>query len=483
MIKGRLLRLARHSLVYGLGGVISRIVAIFLLPIYTSYLTTIDYGYVALLLAAEAVAAIFFRAGIQNAFFRFYYLSNDPARRLTVVRTSFWFTMTSATAGLVLGVGLAPQIAAGLGLEGQAALVRATAVLLWANVNYQQLTALFRAEERSVSYAIASLANVAVTVAATVLLVVVFEQGPLGLIVGNFTGTLAVFLGLLAYRAKEIGFEFDRRLYRAMESFGLPLLPSVLALWATRFSDRFFIKHFLGSSEVGVYSFGVTIASALLLLITAFQLAWPAFAYSIEDDDDARRTYAYVLTYFLFFMTWAGLALSLLSPWLGRLLGGKPEFYPGERFVPLLALGIVIFAGYSVVVIGVGRVRKTGGNWVITGAGALVNVVLNLTLIPRYGAMGAAGALAAAYGTMFLGMCWHAQRLFPVPYQWRRLATLMGVGVALVAAGRALSAPLTAVIPMIALYPMVLFAFGFYQAPERAQLGALLRRVLRVQTA
>ena len=96
-LRGQLFRLARHSLVYGLGGVISRIVAIFLLPIYTKYLSTGDYGVVALLLAAEAVTVIFLRAGIQNAFFRFYYDSADPVRRRTVVRTSFWFTMTSAS--------------------------------------------------------------------------------------------------------------------------------------------------------------------------------------------------------------------------------------------------------------------------------------------------------------------------------------------------------------------------------------------------
>ncbi len=79
-------------------------------------------------------------------------------------------------------------------------LVRAAFVGLWATMNYDQLTALFRVEERSVSYSVASLANVLLTVGATIFLVVTLDKGPVGVIVGNFTGTLAIYLVLLAYR-------------------------------------------------------------------------------------------------------------------------------------------------------------------------------------------------------------------------------------------------------------------------------------------
>jgi len=478
MIRRQLTRLARHSLVYGIGGIVSRVVAIFLLPIYTGYLSPSDYGVVAVIIAAEAVAVIFLRAGVQNAFFRFYFDSTDSLRRRTVVRTAFWFTIVSSTLGLILGLVLAPQIASALGLGGgQSNLVRAASVLLWADMNYQQQTALFRVEERSHSFVIASLANVAITIAATVVLVVWLHKGPLGLIVGNFTGTLSVYFVLLAYRAKLLGLEFDRKLYKAMEQFGLPLIPSALALWSTRFIDRLFLNHFLGKGDVGVYAFGVTIASALTLIITAFQLAWPAFAYSIEDDDEARHTYSYVLTYYLLVMTWAAVALSLTAPWIAEILASKPGYLPGSRFVPLFAFASVAIAGYSVVLIGIGRVRKTRSNWLITGSGAIVDVVLNIVLIPRVGAMGAAIALVAAYVTMFVGMSWRAQRLFPVPYQWRRITTLIAAGVGLVVLGKALSVSLPLAIALTAAFPIALFPLGFYLASERAQIVRLARRL------
>src|SRR6266542_3543982 len=92
-------RLARHSAIYGLGGLVSRILAVLLLPLYTAYLTGADYGRVETLTALTAILVTLLRLGISSAFFRFYFDSPEQADRLRVVRTSFWFTMTSATFG------------------------------------------------------------------------------------------------------------------------------------------------------------------------------------------------------------------------------------------------------------------------------------------------------------------------------------------------------------------------------------------------
>jgi O-antigen/teichoic acid export membrane protein len=464
-------RLAKHSAIYGLGGIVSRVLAVILLPLYTSYLTGRDYGRVETLIAFTAILVTLLRMGISSAFFRFYFDSPEPAERLRVVRTSFWFTMSSATAGLLIGLAAAPQISHVLALgPGQENLVRAAFVGLWAQMNYEQLTSLFRVEERSVAFVLASLANIAITIGATVLLVVVFDQHALGVIVGNFIGTLCVYLALLAYRREQVGLQFDSALLREMNRFGMPLVPSALALWTLNFSDRFFLAHLKGQTEVGLYSIGVRIASALTLLLVAFRTAWPAFAYSIENDREARRAYGYVLTYLTFVACWISLALGLLSPWLVRLLTARPQFYAGSRVVAPLAFAGAAWAAYTVVAIGIGRARRTQFNWVVTGAAAALNVILNVVLIPPYGMMGAAIATLAAYSAMFLGMSWHAQRVYPVPYQWRRVATLVAVAVALVVAGKLFDVPLAVAIVLAAVYPLALLPLGFYLPAERARL-------------
>ena len=468
-------RLGSQSVIYGLGGLVSRILAVLLLPLYTHYLSPSDYGRVETLVALTTVLTILLRAGISSAFFRFWFDADDDAGHRIVLRTSFWFTMTMATAGLAAGLVLAPAISELLfGDGGSADLVRAAFVGLWAQMNYEQLSSVFRVEQRPVAFVSASLANIAVTVGATVLLVVAFEKGPIGVIVGNFTGTLFVYCLLLGYRREQLGLQFDRGLLREMNRFGLPLVPSALLLWVTNFSDRFFLVKLADTQAVGVYSVGVRIASAMVLLLTAFRAAWPAFAYSIRDDDEARRTYGFVLTYLVTISTWVAVGLGLLSPWLVDWLAAD-EFAEASRVVAPLAFGAAAFGAYIVVAIGVGRAKRTQFNWVVTGAAAAVNIALNLILIPPYGIMGAAVATLAAYVTMAAGMAWWANRVYPVPYQWRRVLTAGLAGVGLVVTGKLVGGGLVVALPLALAYPLVLAPLGFYLPAERRALSARLR--------
>jgi O-antigen/teichoic acid export membrane protein len=465
-------RLARHSAVYGVGGLVSRILAIILLPLYTKYLPPDAYGRVEIVTAAIAVVSIVLQMGISTAFFRFYFDNKEPARRLVVVRTSFWFTMGTATLGLVLGVIFAAPLAHLLQLGDDTALVRAGAVGLWAQTNYQQLTALFRVEERSIAYAIASVANVLITITAMILFVAVFQWGAIGLVVGNFVGTLCVYLVLLAYRHEQLGFQFDRPLLRAMQKFGIPLVPSALALWVITFVDRLFVAHYKGQGEVGVYSAAIKVASVVTFVIIAFRTAWPAFAYSIEDDREARRTYAFVLTYLLAFASWLSLGLGALAPWLVRLLT-NPGYQRAQEAVGLLAFAFTIYAGYTVLAIGSGRARRTQLNWVVTGVGAGVNIGVNFLLIPRWGMVGAAISTLVAYVVLFVGMAIYGQSVYPVHYQWRRVATALGAAAALTVAARAGGLSLGPSLVLVAVYPLALLLLRFYQPAELARLRRL----------
>ncbi len=472
----QLKRLGKHSAIYGLGGLVSRILAILLLPLYTRYLHPSDYGAIETLVAASAVLVTLLRAGISSAFFRFYFDAEDDAGRTRVVRTAFWFTMTMSTAALVAGLSVAGPISQALFSSGdRAGLVRAACVGLWAQMNYEQITSLFRVEERSTQFAIASISNVLITIVMTIVLVVGFNQHALGVIVGNFIGTLAVYVVLLAYRRYQLGLEFDRQLLRDMNRFGMPLVPSALFLWGINFADRLFLIKYSGQGEVGLYSIGVRLASAIVFLQFAFRTAWPAFAYSIKSDEEAKQTYAWVLTYLVLITCWISMALGVLSPWLARLLT-QPQFYEGARVVSLLAFAGAAFTAYTVVAIGVGRARKTQFNWVVTGLAGALNIGLNFLLIPPYGMIGAAIATLIAYVLMFVLMTLNAQRVFPAPYQWRRVATAAGVAVALDVAGEWAGLGLGVAVALVIAYPVALGALGFYSPGERRRIAQLARR-------
>jgi O-antigen/teichoic acid export membrane protein len=467
-------RLGKHTAIYGLGGLVSRILAVLLLPLYTHYLGPKGFGKIETVVALTTVLVIVLRLGISSAFFRFYFDTKDEAQRTLVVRTSFWFTMTMATAGLVAGCVLATPIAHGLKLGDDPWLVRAAFVGLWAQMNYEQLTSLFRVEERSVSFVAASVANVLITVGITVLLVVGLHKGATGAVVGNFVGTLCVYLVLLGYRRYQLGLQFSRELFREMNRFGMPLVPSAVALWAINFVDRIFIAQYKGQAEVGVYSVAVRISSAIVFLMIAFRLAWPAFAYSIEDDREAKRTYSYVLTYLLFVCSWVSVALGVLAPWLVSWLARGPGFHRAADAVALLAFASTAYAGYTVVAIGIGRARQTQFNWVVSGLAAAVNVVLNVILIPPYGMIGAAISTAAAYLVLFLAMVLNSRRVYPVDYQWRRVLTLAGAAIGLTVVGSVPDVPLGVAIVIVLCYPLALLPLGFYLPAELTRAKRLL---------
>ena len=220
------------------------------------------------------------------------------------------------------------------------------------------------------------------------------------------------------------------------------------------------------------------ISSAIVFLMIAFRLAWPAFAYSIEDDREAKRTYSFVLTYLLFVCCWISLALGVLAPWLVDLLAPKPGFHRAADAVALLAFAGAAYAGYTVLAIGIGRARQTQFNWVVTGVAAVVNIGLNFIADPalrddRRRDLDRSPPTSRSSSAMVL----NAQRVYPVAYQWRRVRHPRRRRVGLtVARQRALDVPLAVAILLALAYPLVLLPLGFYLPAERRRLRGLVRR-------
>jgi len=479
VIWDQLKRLTKHSLIYGVGSLIPRFLGLLLLPVYTRYLSPHEYGVVETLLAGSTLAVIVLRGGISSGFFRFYFDARDAGYRARVIRTTFWATLLSATAGLIVVLVLAEPISNALfGSREWTDAVRAAAVGLWGQINYEQTTAVFRVEERSTAFSIVTLVNALITAATAISLVVVFGLGATGVILGSAAGSLALFAGLILIERRPLAPEIDWRLLKGMNRFGLPLLPAGLLLWATYFSDRLLLATLSDIDEVGRYSIAVRLSSAVLLLFTGFRTAWTAFAYSIEDDREAKQVFSFVLTYVGLLAGWLALTLALLSPWLVRLLT-QPEYYESSAVVAPLAFSGLAWVLYTVVSIGVGRAKRTGRVWLITLAGAAIDIGLNLVLIPPFGMEGAAAAALSAYVAMFLLMAWYGQHVYPTPYQWRRLTVVSGAAAGLTIAGKILDPPLVGVLLLCAAYPFLLRPLGFYIPEERLRIRRLARALRR----
>ena len=211
-------------------------------------------------------------------------------------------------------------------------------------------------------------------------------------------------------------------------------------------------------------------------LVRGFQLAWPPLAYSIRDDDEAARAYAVVVTWFVAGCAFVVTGMWLFSRWIVRALAA-PEFFDSYEAIGLISTAVTLYALYMVLVVILGRTGRTEFNFPATIAALVVNVALNLVLVPPLGIVGAGIALVASYVVVVALMYGFTQRLFPVPYEWGRLARVVLVSARWSAWELLLptdgGAGLAGRILLFAAYPLGLFVSGFFTAEERRWLARL----------
>jgi O-antigen/teichoic acid export membrane protein len=480
----RILQLAGHGAVYGFGSVASKLIAIALLPIVLRYLTPTSYGIAEVVLVLVLFTSAFVKLGLQNAMMRFSFDAPEHERdevAARVVRTTFALTLGSLAVFSAVLLAFDNQIAAFfLQRADRADLVWYAVLGLWSSVVYATITATFRIQKRPRAFLCISLGNVVASAVLILYFITDLGMGVRGLLLGNFLGYLAV-VPIAAWMQRSwLVPRIDRSLVRPMLRFALPTIPIAVAFQALTLIDRTAITRLGGGlEELGIYGLAARFAAVVLIAVTALQLSWQPFAYSIQDDDEARRSYAIVTSWFAAGMGWIVAGMALLADPVVRVLG-PPAYYDAARLVPILALAAGIYGAYFLVGIGASRVKRTGWHAAVAGGAVLVSLVLNLLLVPQWGAMGAAVAALGANGTLAGLMLLRSQRVFHVDYELRRIARpLLLLGAAIAAAywlptGTGIESWGSRLAVALA-WPLALLATGFVTVAERERIARLVR--------
>jgi O-antigen/teichoic acid export membrane protein len=480
-------RLARTGAAYQVGEAVAKGIAVLLLPLYTRYLSPADYGTADLLLTLVILLSLVIRLGLVEAFIRFYYEDADPAERDRVARAATGLVLITTTFAAAAGAVFAGPLSELVLGERDTTLMLVTVLGLWSFTNLEMAYALLRVDERVGTFIRASLTNVALTVTFTVYLVVFQLQGAQGLLLGNFAASTVVLLGLLWLLRRRIGWRFDRARLSPLLRFGLPTVPAEVSVFALNIVDRAYLYRLESHEAAGLYSLAVKLSTVVILATRAFQYAWPPLAYSIRDDEEARRFYALVATYYVLAAGCVVAALTLLGRWAVRLLAA-PSYFGAHEAVPWVALGWALYGLFLVLVVMAGRAKVTTRNFPAALAGLAVNVMLLVALVARLGIAGAGIALCGAYVVMLAVMYAWARRLFAVAFEWGRLAQLVvvigGVAVAgelmLPTSGAAGFLERTAALAAI---PVLLAATGFFRPEERTRIRALARRLAPAESS
>ena len=471
-------RLVAGGASYQAASVLSAVLALVTLPLYTRALSRSDFGIAETLLTFIILASILLRLGLGEAFVRFWFQTPEGAERERLARTTTATVLLTTTAAALLAAALAgPLSRLLLGFE-EAGLMRIAVLGLWAFTNLEIAYALLRVDERRRAYLVASTANVLLTVALTVLLVVVLDQGARGYLLGNYAASAIVLGGLWWTLRGRVGLRPGA--LGPLLRFGVPTVPADATVFALNVVDRAYILRSQSAAAAGLFALSVKLATAVILAVRGFQLAWPPLAYSIADDDQARRFYAAVATWYVVVAGLVVAGLTLLGRWVVRLLAA-PSYFAAHEALPWVALGWAMYGLFLVLVTIGGRAGVTTRTFPAAIAGVAVNVVVLVSLVGPLGIKGAGIALVAAYAVMLVVLHLLTRRLFTVPFEWGRLAHATALLAGVAVAGELLlptsgAGGFAARAAALAALPLLFAATRFMRPAERDGLRGLLRR-------
>lgn len=402
-------KLLSDTVIFAVGTFSSKLLVFLLMPFYTRILTQEEYGTVDLIVQTGNLLFPLVTLGIVSGVVRF---GLDSAYRkadvfTTGVRTIFLgllallllmpiFIVTDFLSEYVVLIYLFVMMSALRGLCSQ--FVRAK--------GYVRL------------YAFDGILSTVTNITFNILFLAVFKMGITGYVLAtvcsDFLSAVFLFLRARLFRFVKRGrVKPSTRL--AMLKYSVPLIPNNMFWWITNVSDRYMVTFISGAAENGLYAASYKIPTVIILLSNIFMDAWQVSAVSDMGQKARRRFFSRVFKTYSALIFTACSGLIMLAKPINYLLVSK-EFYPSWKFIPYLIMSMA----FSCFVTFLGSVymveRKSVLSFITTAAGAVINVVLNIILIPKYGALGAAFATFFSYFCVFIIRAANTSRFIKIKY-------------------------------------------------------------------
>jgi O-antigen/teichoic acid export membrane protein len=484
-VKGRFRQLLSDVSFYTVGSLFRRGISIVTLPVFTRYLSMQEYGLLAIIGTFRELLGVVFQLGIPNSADRFYFDCQTDAERRRLLGTLLIFLMGSSLAASVLlvwfGAGIWGRFVPDIPFHPYVSLTIVTVYLSGMHILPRSL---FRVTNRVPLYTGLTAVYGGLTAALSIALVAFWKLGVLGTVLAYLIMSAIFFVVFLVYMTRHVEWGFSWGLIRDALAFGLPDIPVRVSTWALKLADRLVLQRFLPLSVVGLYSVGYTLGSAPLeLFSTAAAAAILPFFYRTakeESEASSKRIFAVVAAYDAAVFGFLGLATILFS---GEAIAvfATSRYRDAEAVVPFVVWASICQALIHVPARGIYLMKRTGRLPLVFLGPALLNIGLNFLLIPPLGMMGAAWATLLAYPAMLGLTLWLAQKVYPIPYDYVRMAKpLLLVFVLSLLKEAVPSSPLLLTLVLktllLASFPVLLLASGFVTSEERRAFGRLAFR-------
>ena len=502
-VKEQLRKLTSDSAVYGVSNILGRFITFLLVPFYTQFLPQGEYGIVIVMYSFIAFLNGVFTFGLEPAYMRFVTGKSEHERN-RVFATSILFIAAAAVVLMALVMLFRSPVQGLLELrpEWNAILPLSLGMIALDAVNVIPFAAL-RMENRARVFAAVKLTSIVINVALNVLFIAIMRESIVFIFISGVIASASSTVLLLPFMASRLRAGTDRELLVRLLAYGLPTMPGAVAIMLIEIIDKPIMLKLTDAATAGVYGTNYKLGIFMMLVVTVFRYAWQPFylQLSATDDsersagragekkggDESKRLFARVLTYFVLLGAVVVLTLSLFIDELVRI---PIPFTDGRRLIhPAYwgGLGIVPIILFSYLWAGIAQILNAGlyiekrTSWILyaTAAGAAVNILINILFIPLWGMYGGAAATFAAYVVICLIYAAAGRRIYPIRWEYGRLAR---IGLALTASALCwYLVPAPDLLGSIAWEVLILFGFGailslsgFFQPAEIRELRAFL---------
>ena len=476
--------LAKHSSIYALGGVLTRLTAFLLLPVYTRYLTPFDYGVAELTGFSTQIIGILIATSISTSIMRIYFTYDNESDRNEVVSTAM-YTLVLAGLLLLVIVYFAARPISKLILDDSSLyyLLWISFASMWVS-SINNITSIYlRATQQSVKVVGFAMIRLLASIGINLYLVVSLKMGVTGVLLAGLLSEVFIFLIRSVPLLPMFGFRISQTKLRKMLRFGLPLIPAELCQIIVNLSDRYFIRNFMTISDAGIYSMGYRFSVLPSWVVgQAFNNTWQPRRLEIFKQENASHIFSQVFTYFMAMMILSCLGIAVLIDEV-LILVVDPNFWNASEVVPLLVLANLLFGLPGQFAIGLIIAEKTKYIAYINAWTALIVLLCNYILISRFGLFGAAYATIIASAFKAVATYIYGQRFFKINYQRGRLLKLMIVAAMLYAVSLFIkmdSVLLLLVVKLIWVltFPLWLLAIKFFSPIELEMAKMYLGRIV-----
>lgn len=387
-----------NFLIYGVGGVIGKIIPVIMIPIITRLMPdTSSFGISDMCTTVVSFGSALAIMGMYDAMYRMFFEKDDEKYKKEICSTTLNFTVIMSVIVFVLMIIFKDFIAEKfLGNVKYGYLVYITAISTLVGATNSIVAAPTRMQNKRKVYLFMNVLTPLISYSIAIPMILrgyYIEALPVATMIANISGELV----FLALNRKWFKFAFiEKSELKQLLKIAIPLLPNFLIYWIFNSSDKLMITNILGTGATGIYSVGAKLGQASQLIYTAFAGGWQFFAFSTMNEENQVKTNSLIFEYLgiISFACTAGVFL-ICQPLYNLLFQG--EYIQGYIVSPYLFLAPLLQMLFQIACNQFLVIKKTWPNLFILSTGAIVNIILNLALIPQIGIEGAAIATLIGY--------------------------------------------------------------------------------------